>query len=685
MVVGYLGTIETPTPICDGSELHTVRTSIRKLRQEKRSSTIVLMTVLPSSMNLKKINGTIVAEYTRDRIIYVSCSSENDKRYFGLITCTSHVNSNDNMYPGEANDNLEVEISHSCHVFTVDSKLIEHSGHLNKANDFQITCTLDPVTNHCLEFPASSEYIVGVIRSMYSIQNKNGFLSPNVEMSKLTIKSYSPGLGGIFCRNNNYAPMRGMRYGRMLNGCRQEQALDYPPNQVDNVRQDAQDFVANSPQPSNHSEMTTTSSNSDSGIGFHNDCQNIADRILVVDFGQQARQPVENDEALAGNVYENHSFIVRREVKQRPLGIVGCNYEMDNNFLSNTMPVVDGFGGQGQPLNHVDDVITRLREVQQPHCAFKNSKGYQNNGRELSSDDCKSNVGNDCGYNNVHYGDVPSTSKELYANDSRSQYFIKDAINTTSVHYDNVYTESEGHHYESIPPHDRVQGVHPHLDLDHINDKFEAIELRLPESPLDRLAYVERPVDVPDSSQKSSNETESVDDATVISSRSEDRYNCSGKAYMDDLSIYSSRSQEYIGPSANRIRRMQASVDDILMLGLGRTASIAVPAARSHISSEHNFLHPGSVKLKLRRSTKPLKLLSKTRNIFNTRDANKTSERNHERARAFSASAGDVCEAVGVGVGPEPGGAVSTGASVTSSEPDLRDNSEVSTNSLYLS
>lgn len=40
----------------------------------------------------------------------------------------------------------------------------------------------------------------------------------------------------------------------------------------------------NSPQPSNHSEITTASSNSDSGIGFHNDFANVSDRIVVVDF-----------------------------------------------------------------------------------------------------------------------------------------------------------------------------------------------------------------------------------------------------------------------------------------------------------------------------------------------------------------------------------------------------------------
>lgn len=54
----------------------------------------------------------------------------------------------------------------------------------------------------------------------------------------------------------------------------------------------------NSPQPSNHSEITTASSNSDSGIGFHNDFTNVSDRIVVVDFGAtngvNQRKPLPN-------------------------------------------------------------------------------------------------------------------------------------------------------------------------------------------------------------------------------------------------------------------------------------------------------------------------------------------------------------------------------------------------------
>lgn len=56
------------------------------------------------------------------------------------------------------------------------------------------------------------------------------------------------------------------------------------PQALNNQNNNNQNGGQNSPQPSNHSEVTTASSNSDSGIGFHNDFTNISDRIVVVDF-----------------------------------------------------------------------------------------------------------------------------------------------------------------------------------------------------------------------------------------------------------------------------------------------------------------------------------------------------------------------------------------------------------------
>lgn len=251
VIVGYLGTIEMPVQIATSSKLQTVRSCIRKMRQEKRNPTMVLMTILPHCLTLKNNLNVMLAKYPNSRLSFVSGNSENDKRFFGLVT--SAMYSDDMMYENGQSGDSNVIISNSCHVFVVDTKLTEHSAHLQKAEEFRITCTKDPISDLCLEFPNNSEYVVNLIRSMY------------------TLKSVYP--------NENERP----RVARQLN-------MNEPPRRIYGA-DEAVGVVANSPQPSNHSEITTTSSNSDSGIGFHNDCANISDRILVVDFpGLQNRQ-----------------------------------------------------------------------------------------------------------------------------------------------------------------------------------------------------------------------------------------------------------------------------------------------------------------------------------------------------------------------------------------------------------
>lgn len=123
-------------------------------------------------------------------------------------------------------------------------------------------CTKDPVTNCCLEFPSSSEYVVNLIRSMYAL---------NATVDR-------PAIAPFDARNRRASFHR--------------QAVH---NQNANNNQNG---GQNSPQPSNHSEITTASSNSDSGIGFHNDFTNVSDRIVVVDFaaanGVNQRKPLPN-------------------------------------------------------------------------------------------------------------------------------------------------------------------------------------------------------------------------------------------------------------------------------------------------------------------------------------------------------------------------------------------------------
>ncbi|XP_021704482.1 regulator of G-protein signaling loco isoform X2 [Aedes aegypti] len=260
-IVGYLGTIEMPKQIATSSKLQTVRSCIRKMRQEKRNPTTVLMTILPSCLNLINTSNAIIAKYSSVRLNYVSSSSENDNRYFGLVTSAIYADGLMCENSDILNQRKDVVISNSCHVFVIDSKLVEHPVHLEKADLFKIICTKDPISNLCLEFPSNSEYVVNLIRSMYNL--KAPIKPDGVPYGKPPVAR---------SLNLDQAP-RG--YHRGINDPRlNPRAIDDPHDLL----------VSNSPQPSNHSEITTTSSNSDSGIGFHNDCRNISDRILVVDF-----------------------------------------------------------------------------------------------------------------------------------------------------------------------------------------------------------------------------------------------------------------------------------------------------------------------------------------------------------------------------------------------------------------
>ncbi|XP_059612017.1 regulator of G-protein signaling loco [Phlebotomus argentipes] len=247
VIVGYLGTVEVPRQIAvAGSKLQTVRGCIRKLRHEKRGVTTVLMTILPNCMTLKNCGDILLATFPAGTINYVSSGSQNDNRFFGVITSGLY---SDGLMCDPTEVILRHTTSHSCHVFAIDTRITDHSWHFEKVNQFKITCSRDPLTNTCQEVPSTSEYVVNLLRSMYTLKSLGSRQEAGMHFRT------KPPMG------------RGVREHRL-----NPRALD------------DHDFMANSPQPSNHSEITTTSSNSDSGIGFHNDCPNLSDRVLVVDF-----------------------------------------------------------------------------------------------------------------------------------------------------------------------------------------------------------------------------------------------------------------------------------------------------------------------------------------------------------------------------------------------------------------
>lgn len=225
-LVGYMGTIEMPKELLPSSRLQTVCNCIKKLRQEKRRATAVLMTILPTCLTLKNASNHILAIYPTNRVVYIGSVADRESRYFGLVTSAVCDRRNDNFEQENENwqdeskknkstDNC-VEISNSCHVFVTDPKIVEHSLHQKKAEKFNVTCTKDAITGNCLEFPNSALYVVSLVQSLYKLHSNE--------------------------KNNQNIPV-----------------------------------IANSPQPS-------ASSNSDSGIGYRDDCGNVSDRILVVEF-----------------------------------------------------------------------------------------------------------------------------------------------------------------------------------------------------------------------------------------------------------------------------------------------------------------------------------------------------------------------------------------------------------------
>lgn len=237
-IVGYLGTIEMPKQLLPNSRLQTVCSCIRKLRQEKRSPTAILMTILPTCLTLKNASNNILAIYPTNRVVYISCNTEKDSRYFGLVTSAICENSNSKSdlnqsfnFKDQPNDqaSCEIDVSNSCHVFVTDPKITDHNIHMSKADTFKITCTIDVTTGCCLEFPKNALYIVDLVQNLYRLQN-------------------TPEKNNLFLHDENM-------------------------------------LVANSPQPS-------ASSNSDSGIGFRDDCGNISDRILVVEFPKERTLPL---------------------------------------------------------------------------------------------------------------------------------------------------------------------------------------------------------------------------------------------------------------------------------------------------------------------------------------------------------------------------------------------------------
>lgn len=165
-VVGYLGTIEMPKQIGSSSMFQTVRSCIRKMRQEKRTPTVVLMQILPNCLKLYNSDNVLLAKYPVVRLSYVSSnnntnagapSGDSDMRFFGLVTSSTY---NDGKVcdwgasSSGASKQPDVIVSNSCHVFVIDLKLIDHGDH------FTVTISTFILLNQFFRWFLSIKYII---------------------------------------------------------------------------------------------------------------------------------------------------------------------------------------------------------------------------------------------------------------------------------------------------------------------------------------------------------------------------------------------------------------------------------------------------------------------------------------------------------------------------------------------
>ncbi|CAK9794592.1 Regulator of G-protein signaling loco [Anthophora plagiata] len=146
---------------------------------------------------------------------------------YRIIFCNS-FSEQDKQYFGILTKSVKDKeniVSNSCHVFTIYYKLIDHTVHSSVCNIFGFTCTKTSELNVCQEFPDSCNGLIGAIQTLYISDSTATDTNPYNEMRR-----------------------------------HQETA---------------------SPQPSNISTSTAHSSNSDSGIGYKDDCTSRSDKNVI--------------------------------------------------------------------------------------------------------------------------------------------------------------------------------------------------------------------------------------------------------------------------------------------------------------------------------------------------------------------------------------------------------------------
>ncbi|XP_015462793.3 regulator of G-protein signaling 12 isoform X1 [Astyanax mexicanus] len=162
MVVGYISSMELDlvTSRSEESTIQTIRSCISRIGIEQKTHSLVMMRIKCNCVQLCDDRDVALATYPAENLaLCVICSEDN--RFFCFLSMD-----------GTKTDKNKAEESTClktlCHVFFIDPELYDHKEHQNITEHFGFSCTPDPDTQGCLEFPQTPYSIVQFVSVLYT-------------------------------------------------------------------------------------------------------------------------------------------------------------------------------------------------------------------------------------------------------------------------------------------------------------------------------------------------------------------------------------------------------------------------------------------------------------------------------------------------------------------------------------
>ncbi|XP_058251492.1 regulator of G-protein signaling 12 isoform X1 [Hemibagrus wyckioides] len=162
MVVGYINSMELDLVISHSEEetLRAIRECIAQIATEQKTHYLVMMRVMCNCVQLCDDRDVVLAAYPAENLVLCAVCTE-DTRFFGVVS--KEATKTDSKKAEQSTC-----IKTLCHVFIIDPELCDHSEHKSISDHFGFSCTADPDTQDCLEFPQNPYSLLNFVSVLYT-------------------------------------------------------------------------------------------------------------------------------------------------------------------------------------------------------------------------------------------------------------------------------------------------------------------------------------------------------------------------------------------------------------------------------------------------------------------------------------------------------------------------------------